>query len=106
MIETQISDPEIRKKLIPDYIFGCKQGTLSSVYFKAFADSKKAEVVREHIVGTKDKTIITGDGREYEVDVRTCKGVRSHIFIVNLKLSNKTVTHFVGFDTCYWIQSK
>lgn len=35
-LHRQVSDPELRRKLTPDYDFGCKRPTFSNDYFRAF----------------------------------------------------------------------
>ena len=36
-IEREIKDPELRKKLIPDYTIGCKRILLSNDYYRALS---------------------------------------------------------------------
>ena len=66
-LRKQVADPELRRKLTPDYSFGCKRPTFSNDYFPTFT--------REHV--TLETTsieriteggIVTTDGRETEID--------------------------------------
>jgi len=65
----QIPDPEMRAKLKPAYRFGCKRVTPSSKYYKALS-RPNCEVVRTEISEVKSDSIVTTDGKEYEIDVR------------------------------------
>ena len=66
-LRKQVADPDLRRKLTPDYSFGCKRPTFSNDYFPTFT--------REHV--TLETTpiaritptgIVTSDGRETEID--------------------------------------
>jgi cation diffusion facilitator CzcD-associated flavoprotein CzcO len=66
-LRKQVADTELRRKLTPDYSFGCKRPTFSNDYFPTFT--------REHV--TLETTsieritvggIVTTDGRETEID--------------------------------------
>lgn len=72
-LRRQVKDPELRRKLTPDYSFGCKRPTFSNDYYPTFT--------REHVtLETTPISRITGTGivttdplsnqeRETEVDV-------------------------------------
>ncbi|GAA0952100.1 NAD(P)/FAD-dependent oxidoreductase [Actinocorallia libanotica] len=67
-LRRQVSDPELRRKLLPDYSFGCKRPTFSNDYFPAFT--------RPHVhletsgISRIDETgVITADGRRTDIDV-------------------------------------
>ncbi|MEH6345036.1 MAG: NAD(P)/FAD-dependent oxidoreductase [Bermanella sp.] len=69
-IDKQIKDPELRKKVTPNFAFGCKRIILSDTLYPAYA--------REHVDvydktnGVKEITeqgIITDDGVEHPVDL-------------------------------------
>ena len=63
----QISDPELRKKLTPDYDFGCKRPTFSNDYFKAFTrDNVFLETTP--IERIEADGIVTSDGTKTEID--------------------------------------
>jgi cation diffusion facilitator CzcD-associated flavoprotein CzcO len=64
----QVADPELRRKLTPDYSFGCKRPTFSNDYFPTFArDHVTLETTS--IERVTDGGIETADGREIEIDV-------------------------------------
>ncbi|CAM3279709.1 NAD(P)/FAD-dependent oxidoreductase [Nocardioides dubius] len=67
-LNRQVPDPALRRKLTPDYSFGCKRPTFSNDYFPTFN--------REHVhlettsISHLDATgLVTSDGRRTDVDV-------------------------------------
>jgi len=66
-LKSQVKDPETRKKLTPDYDFGCKRMTMSSQYLKTF-NRDNVNLVTEGIDRLTEKGILTNDGVEHEYD--------------------------------------
>lgn len=66
-IRHQVKDKEISKKLIPDYIMGCKRILVSNKYFPAF-NRKNVELVTEGIQELTADSIISKDGRIRKID--------------------------------------
>ncbi|MFI0351939.1 flavin-containing monooxygenase [Actinomadura sp. 9N407] len=66
-IKRQISDPELRAKVTPDYTLGCKRVLLSNDYYPALA-RPNVEVETSAVAEVREHSIVTKDGREYEVD--------------------------------------
>jgi cation diffusion facilitator CzcD-associated flavoprotein CzcO len=66
-LHRQISDPELRRKLTPDYDFGCKRPTFSNDYFPTF---RKPNVHLEttSIERFEPNAVVTTDGRRTEID--------------------------------------
>jgi cation diffusion facilitator CzcD-associated flavoprotein CzcO len=64
----QVRDPDVRRRLIPDYDVGCKRPSVSNSYLRTFNRSN-VELVSERIERVFDRGIRTIDGREREVDV-------------------------------------
>lgn len=64
------NNPELREKLMPNYEFGCKRVSPSNAYFKALS-SAKCNVIREGITRVTGTSIITEDGKEHVIDVRS-----------------------------------
>ncbi len=66
-LRKQVADPELRRKLTPDYSFGCKRPTFSNEYFPAFTrDHVHLQTTPiERITATG---VVTADGRETGVD--------------------------------------
>ena len=46
-LHRQVPDPELRRKLTPDYSFGCKRPTFSNDYYRAF--TRAARRPRDHV---------------------------------------------------------
>ena len=66
-LRRQVPDPELRAKLTPDYILGCKRITMSNTYLPALS-APNAEVVTEPIVEVTETGVRTADGAERELD--------------------------------------
>jgi cation diffusion facilitator CzcD-associated flavoprotein CzcO len=67
-LRRQVRDPETRRKLTPDYSFGCKRPTFSNDYYPTF---NKAHVTLETtpIAKITPSGIVTADGSETPIDV-------------------------------------
>ncbi|MDP9118217.1 MAG: NAD(P)/FAD-dependent oxidoreductase [Actinomycetota bacterium] len=67
-LRRQITDPQLRRKLTPDYSFGCKRPTFSNDYYPAFTkDHVRLETDRiSHI---DEHGVVTADGRRTDIDV-------------------------------------
>src|SRR3954471_16210428 len=66
-IAKQVKDPELRRKLTPDYTIGCKRILISNDYYPAVAQpnvSLETGGIRE----VRERSIVTSDGREIGVD--------------------------------------
>lgn len=66
-IRQQVKDPDLRRKLTPDYTIGCKRVLMSHNYYPALAASNSSVIV-DGIREIKASSIITADGRERQVD--------------------------------------
>lgn len=67
-LEMQVTDPELRKKLLPGYSIGCKRMLLSNDYYPALCQPN-SRLVTSSIREVTAKGIITDDGQFHEVDV-------------------------------------
>jgi cation diffusion facilitator CzcD-associated flavoprotein CzcO len=63
----QLRDPAIRRKVWPDYTFGCKRVLFSSFFLPAL-QRPDVELVTEPITEITAAGLRTADGREHEVD--------------------------------------
>jgi cation diffusion facilitator CzcD-associated flavoprotein CzcO len=66
-LRRQISDAELRRKVTPDYMIGCKRAIFSSAYLPAL-EQDNVEVVTDRIAEVRERSIVTADGTEHEVD--------------------------------------
>jgi cation diffusion facilitator CzcD-associated flavoprotein CzcO len=62
-----VPDPELRTKLTPDYLPGCKRILVSNDYLPSLA-KPNVEVVCDRIEEIRGRTVISTDGSEREVD--------------------------------------
>ncbi|ODQ85669.1 flavin-containing monooxygenase [Mycolicibacterium holsaticum] len=67
-INRSIKDPELRRKLTPDYRAGCKRILNSDTYYRGIANPK-TEVITDGIARFTPRGIVTADGTERDVDV-------------------------------------
>ncbi len=67
----EVADPETRRKLTPDYPFGCKRPLFSDCYYPMF-NRDNVELVTEAIERITADSIITSDGRMRPVDTLIC----------------------------------
>jgi cation diffusion facilitator CzcD-associated flavoprotein CzcO len=63
----QLRDPEVRRKVWPDYTFGCKRVLFSSHFLRAL-QRPNVELVTDPITRITPTGVVTGDGTEREVD--------------------------------------
>ncbi|ORM27728.1 NAD(P)/FAD-dependent oxidoreductase [Williamsia sp. 1135] len=66
-LRRQVGDPELRKKLTPDYAFGCKRPTFSNKYYPALT-RPNVTVETAAINSVRPEGIETADGVVHEVD--------------------------------------
>jgi cation diffusion facilitator CzcD-associated flavoprotein CzcO len=66
-IRAQVKDPELRRKLTPDYRLGCKRILGSDDYYPALTQPN-AEVVTDRIQRVRKGAIVTEDGTVRDVD--------------------------------------
>ena len=62
-----ISDPDLRRRLTPDYAIGCKRILLSSDWYPAIT-SPGVELVTAGIREVRERSIVDGDGVEHQLD--------------------------------------
>lgn len=67
-IRSQVSNPELREQLTPDYTMGCKRVLASSDYYPTFTRDN-VHLVTTDIERVEPKAVVTTDGRRHEVDV-------------------------------------
>jgi cation diffusion facilitator CzcD-associated flavoprotein CzcO len=63
----QISDPELLRKVEPDYTIGCKRILPSNRWYRALG-KPNVELVTDGISEVRERSIVTADGAEREVD--------------------------------------
>ncbi|HEX3783645.1 MAG TPA: NAD(P)/FAD-dependent oxidoreductase [Pseudonocardiaceae bacterium] len=63
----RIDDPELRRKLTPDYRMGCKRVLVSNDYYPTL-NRDNVEVITEGVREVREHSVIAADGSEREVD--------------------------------------
>lgn len=66
-IAKHIKDPQLRAKLTPNYVMGCKRVLQSNDYYPALARDN-VDVVDQGIAHVREHSIVDGAGVEHEVD--------------------------------------
>ncbi|NKY61056.1 flavin-containing monooxygenase [Nocardia flavorosea] len=66
-LRRQVRDPELRARLTPDYMIGCKRAIFSDDYLPALT-RPNVEVITTGIAEIRPNAIITRDGVEHPVD--------------------------------------
>ncbi|MCH4247426.1 MAG: NAD(P)/FAD-dependent oxidoreductase [Acinetobacter populi] len=66
-IRYQVKDKEIARKLIPDYVMGCKRILISNKYYPTF-NRKNVELVTDGIQEVTEDSIISSDGKVRKID--------------------------------------
>jgi cation diffusion facilitator CzcD-associated flavoprotein CzcO len=66
-IRKTITDPEVRKAVIPDYALGCKRILLSNDYYPALNRSN-VDLETSGVAEVRENSVVTASGREYSVD--------------------------------------
>jgi cation diffusion facilitator CzcD-associated flavoprotein CzcO len=67
-LERKVKDPELRKKLTPNFRLGCKRILISNDYFDVL-QKDNVELVTDGIAEIRPNSIVTKDGKERPVDV-------------------------------------
>ena len=83
----QLKNPEIREKVWPDYIFGCKRVLFSSDFLPTL-QRPDVDLVTERIAGMSEDGIVTADGRVHEADcVIWATGFKTNDFMFPMEVS-------------------
>jgi len=67
-LRKQVTDPELREKVMPDYTIGCKRILPSNEWYPAL-QQPNVELETSGIREVREHSIVTGDGTEVPVDV-------------------------------------
>ncbi len=66
-LRRQVPDPELRRRLTPDYVIGCKRVLLTKRWYPAVS-SPNVDVVSEGLVEVDGSTLVGSDGTRCDVD--------------------------------------
>jgi cation diffusion facilitator CzcD-associated flavoprotein CzcO len=83
----QLRDPELRRKVWPDYTFGCKRILFSSAFLPALQRPNVA-LHTDAVAGMAEQGVVTSDGTLHEVDcVIYGTGFRTNDFMFPMDIS-------------------
>jgi cation diffusion facilitator CzcD-associated flavoprotein CzcO len=83
----QLRDRELRRKVWPDYTFGCKRILFSSTFLPAL-QRPNVDVVTDRIVALSERGVVTADGSEHAVDcIVYGTGFRTNDFMFPMAVS-------------------
>jgi cation diffusion facilitator CzcD-associated flavoprotein CzcO len=86
-MRAQLRDPELRRKVWPDYAFGCKRVLFSSAFLPALARDN-VELVTDAITSIGPKGPVTASGRTTEVDtIIYATGFRTNDFVAPMEVT-------------------
>jgi cation diffusion facilitator CzcD-associated flavoprotein CzcO len=89
LLATQVADPALRSKLIPDYAMGCKRILISDNYYPALT-RENVELVTDAIARITPAGVVTADGRERAFDAIVFgTGFRSTGFIAPMRVTGR-----------------
>ncbi|MEA2212715.1 MAG: hypothetical protein QOF83_2663 [Solirubrobacteraceae bacterium] len=85
-MRSQVSDPALLEKVIPDYTFGCKRVLFSSHYLPALG-RPNVELITEAIADITERGIRTADGQERDADcIIWSTGFRASEFVAPMRV--------------------
>jgi len=88
-LESQVADPELRRKLTPDYQMGCERIMISNDYYAALA-RPNVEVVTDAIGRITETGIVTADGAERAFDaIVYATGFASTGFLMPMRITGR-----------------
>ena len=66
-LHRQVGDADLRARLTPSYLMGCKRILISSDYYPALTQPN-VSLVTDGIIEIREKSVVTGDGTVYDAD--------------------------------------
>jgi cation diffusion facilitator CzcD-associated flavoprotein CzcO len=66
-LHRQIADPDLRARLTPSYLMGCKRVLFSNDYYPALTQPN-VSLVTDTITEIREKSVVTSDGTVYDAD--------------------------------------
>jgi cation diffusion facilitator CzcD-associated flavoprotein CzcO len=86
-MRSQLKDPELRKKVWPDYTFGCKRVLFSSQFLPAL-QRPNVQLITDPISSMTERGITTADGAQFDVDcVIYGTGFRTNDFMFPMEIT-------------------
>jgi len=96
-IRNQIKDPELQKKVIPNYTQGCKRVLMTDDFYPALTQPN-VELHTEGVSEVKENSLITSSGKEIDADVIIyCTGFKVHQYNPYEIVGSKGITATESF---------
>ncbi|MGO9489897.1 MAG: flavin-containing monooxygenase [Solirubrobacteraceae bacterium] len=88
-MRSQLADPELRRKVWPDYTFGCKRILFSSYFLPALA-RPNVELATDRIAAVQANGVATDDGRLHELDcIIWATGFKTNDFMLPMEITGR-----------------
>jgi cation diffusion facilitator CzcD-associated flavoprotein CzcO len=88
-MRSQLKDPELRRRVWPDYTFGCKRILFSSHFLPAL-ERPNVELVTDAIEEIRPEGIVTADGRTHELDcIVWATGFKTNDFMFPMAITGR-----------------
>jgi cation diffusion facilitator CzcD-associated flavoprotein CzcO len=88
-MRSQLKDPELRRKVWPDYTFGCKRVLFSS-YFLPALERANVELVTDAVREIRPEGVVTADGRVHELDcIVWATGFKTNDFMLPMAIAGR-----------------
>ncbi len=102
-LHRQVSNPQLREKLTPDYAIGCKRVIVSSTLYPALARNNVSLHSREQGIASIDETgIVMQDGQHLDVDLIVWStGYDATDGVISYPVSGKNGKHLSDFWATY-----
>ncbi|MBJ7329708.1 MAG: NAD(P)/FAD-dependent oxidoreductase [Solirubrobacteraceae bacterium] len=85
----KVRDRRLRRKLTPDYPFGCKRILFSSTYYEAL-QRPNVELVTDAVTEITPRGVRTADGREHAADAIVWgTGFAAHAFVAPMQVAGR-----------------
>lgn len=96
-LERNVRDPELRRKLTPDYQAACKRLVICSDFYPAITRAN-AELVTEAIERIDETGVVTADGRHHPLDVLVlATGFDPTAFVLPIRVTGEDGTTLDAF---------
>lgn len=66
-LDRQVGDPDLRARLTPSYLMGCKRILISNDYYPALT-KPNVRLITDGVTEIREKSVLTGDGTAYDAD--------------------------------------
>ena len=88
-MRTQLKDPELRRRVWPDYTFGCKRVLFSSLFLPAL-ERRNVDLVTDPVASISPEGIVDSSGRTHELDcIIWATGFKTNDFMFPMAITGR-----------------